>query len=109
MQRAVRAPAYIAIWATLFAKGIPYLEKAIQLGEERAHYTLAVICIRRGEANKAPPEFLVLAESVPGKFSCHEEGVGTGVGEVFRVRRPMDQVFEFILRTEVMSTIRSAG
>ena len=57
MQRAVRTPANIAIRETLFDKGIPYLEKAIQLGEERAHYTLAVIYIKRGEANKALPEF----------------------------------------------------
>ena len=43
MQRTVRTLTHTAIWATLFDKGIPYLEKAIQLGEERAHYTLAVI------------------------------------------------------------------
>jgi hypothetical protein len=55
MQRAVRTPAYIAIGSTLFDKGIPYLEKAIRLGEERAHYTRAVIYIKRSEA-KAYPE-----------------------------------------------------
>jgi hypothetical protein len=57
MQRAVRTPPHIAVWATLFDKGIPYLEKAIRLGEEREHCTLAVIDIERGGANKALPEF----------------------------------------------------
>ena len=51
MQRAVRTAAHIATWATLFDKGIPYLERAIQAGEERAHYALAVIYIKRGETN----------------------------------------------------------
>jgi hypothetical protein len=63
MQRAVRTPAHIAIWATLFDKGIPYLEKAIQLGEEHARWTLAVIYIERGEA-KAYPENAVATKRV---------------------------------------------
>jgi hypothetical protein len=64
MERAVRTPAYIAMWAALFDKGIPYLRglfdegipylvKAVQLGEERARYTLAVIYIKRGESRGA--------------------------------------------------------
>ena len=65
MQQAVRTSAHRAIPATLFAKGIPYLEKAIQLGEERAHYTLAVIYIKRGEANKALPEFRAYLKPYP--------------------------------------------
>jgi hypothetical protein len=51
--------------ATLFDKGIPYLEKAIQLGEKRAHYTLVVIYIKRGEANKALPEFRAYLKAYP--------------------------------------------
>jgi hypothetical protein len=53
MQRAVRTLAHTAIWATLFDEGFPYLKKAIQLEKARAHYALAVIYSKRGEANKA--------------------------------------------------------
>jgi predicted Zn-dependent protease len=37
----------------------------IKLAEERAHYTLAVIYIKRGEANKALPEFRAYLKAYP--------------------------------------------
>ena len=38
-------------------KAIPYLESALQQGEERAHYTLAFTCVMKGDQLKALPEF----------------------------------------------------
>jgi tetratricopeptide (TPR) repeat protein len=42
---------------TLLDKAVPYLDRAIQLGEERAHYTLAFIYIKEGDPQRALPEF----------------------------------------------------
>jgi len=42
---------------TLQAKAVPYLTKAIQLGEERAHYTLGVTYLGMGAIQDAIPEF----------------------------------------------------
>jgi tetratricopeptide (TPR) repeat protein len=42
---------------TLMDKAIPYLDRAIQLGEERAHYTLAFVYVKKGDLQKALPEF----------------------------------------------------
>ena len=40
---------------TLLDKAIPYLDRAIQLGEERAHYTLAFVYIKKGDPQRALP------------------------------------------------------
>ena len=42
---------------TLLDKAIPYLERAIQQGEGRAHYTLAYTYVEKGELQNALPEF----------------------------------------------------
>ncbi len=42
---------------TLLDKAIPHLQKAIQLGEERAHYTLAFVYVKKSDPQKALPEF----------------------------------------------------
>jgi len=42
---------------TLLDKAIPYLDRAVQLGEERAHYTLALTYVKKGDLQKALPEF----------------------------------------------------
>ncbi len=42
---------------TLLDKSIPYLNKAIQLGEERAHYTLAFVYLKKRDPQTALPEF----------------------------------------------------
>lgn len=49
----------------LFDKSIPYLEKAIQLGEERAHYPLAFVYIKKHDPGKALPEFQAYLKSYP--------------------------------------------
>ena len=50
---------------TLFKKSIPYLEKAIQLGETDAHYTLAFVYIKLGNPKMALPEFKAYLVSDP--------------------------------------------
>ena len=42
---------------TLFAQSIPYLEKAIRLGDTGAHYTLAFVYLKQGDTRAALPEF----------------------------------------------------
>jgi tetratricopeptide (TPR) repeat protein len=41
---------------TLLDKAIPPLERAIQLGEERAHYTLGFVYLKKGDIAKTLPE-----------------------------------------------------
>jgi tetratricopeptide (TPR) repeat protein len=50
---------------TLMDKAIPYLDSAIQLGEERAHYTLAFVYIKKGDPERALPEFEAYLKADP--------------------------------------------
>lgn len=42
---------------TLFYKSIPFLKKAIELGENEAHYALAFVYVKQDETQKALAEF----------------------------------------------------
>jgi tetratricopeptide (TPR) repeat protein len=69
----------------LYEKGIPYLQKASQLGEERAHFTLAYIFMLKNDPDKARTELEAHLKAYPadpagqkmlkeldsGKFSIH--------------------------------------
>jgi tetratricopeptide (TPR) repeat protein len=50
---------------TLLDKAIPYLDRAIQLGEERAHYTLAFTYLKKGDPQRALPEFEAYLKADP--------------------------------------------
>jgi len=50
---------------TLLDKAIPYLDRAVQLGEERAHYTLAFVYIKKGDPQRALPEFEAYLKADP--------------------------------------------
>jgi tetratricopeptide (TPR) repeat protein len=50
---------------TLMDKAIPYLDRAIRLGEERAHYTLAFVYIKKGDPQRALPEFEAYLKADP--------------------------------------------
>ncbi|HWS65956.1 MAG TPA: tetratricopeptide repeat protein [Steroidobacteraceae bacterium] len=50
---------------TLMDKAIPYLDRAIQLGEERAHYTLAFVYVKKGDLQRALPEFEAYLKADP--------------------------------------------
>jgi tetratricopeptide (TPR) repeat protein len=50
---------------TLLDKAIPYLDRAIQLGEERAHYTLAFVYIKKGDSHRALSEFEAYLKADP--------------------------------------------
>lgn len=56
-RRALYAYGAFLSGTTLLDKAVPYLEKAIQLGEERAHYTLAMTYIGMCDVQTAIPEF----------------------------------------------------
>jgi len=50
---------------TLLDKAIPYLDRAIRLGEERAHYTLAFVYLKNGDPQRALPEFEAYLKADP--------------------------------------------
>ena len=52
---------------TLFDKGVPYLQKAIHFGEDRAHFTLAYIYILKHEPDKARVELEAHLKAYPGE------------------------------------------
>ncbi|MEJ1958664.1 MAG: tetratricopeptide repeat protein [Nitrosomonadales bacterium] len=56
-RRATYAYGVFLSQTTLQSKAIPYLTKAIQLGEERAHYTLGITYLGMGATQDAIPEF----------------------------------------------------
>jgi len=50
---------------TLMDKAIPYLDRAIQLGEGRAHYTLAFVYLKKRDLQRALPEFEAYLKADP--------------------------------------------
>ena len=57
---------------TLLDRAIPPLEKAIQLGEERAHYTLGFVYLKKGDSAKALPEFEAYLKFDPGNATAQK-------------------------------------
>jgi len=50
---------------TLYEKSPPYLRRAIELGEQDAHYTLGFVYIKEGKLDEALPEFKAYLEVNP--------------------------------------------
>jgi len=70
-----RAAYFYAVFlsrTTLLDKAVVYCKKAIELGVEQAHYTLAVTYVEKGDVQKAQPELEAFLKFEPNNASAQQ-------------------------------------